>query len=281
MEKYQINENDVNDFKLVVSHATLKRKMISGLDKILKKRYEPLGRWMTKINNEGETAGGVGDISLSGNLVWSDINRLNTNYSCLKFLQNTLNELSETDQINFESSRGDVWKMLNVVIKMLNMIDEYQDIIFDESGEIYKKMISIVENSWNLGLKYTQDFTKNYKKYFPTSIDIIVEDEETGNYNDMVKGSDAYLIFNPNIKKSIQIKGAKCYLNNNEYQIFASSELKKYKNIYAFVFYDKQQHKIYIFKNDISKITPTTIKNDPVLLFPKELLYKIFEYTND
>jgi len=278
-------DNTVNVFKVINSEDALKFKLMNGIDDILKRRFEPLGRWMKKTNKKGEDSWGVGNFSPSGELVWADINRFNTNYSGHNYMQTTLNNLckqhNKNEYLNFESAINDYWRTMSEIKKMVRLMDEFQDIIFDENGEIFKTLILIMDKSWENGLKYTKDFNENFKTYFPTAIGIISEDDEKGNYDDMVKGIDTYLLFKPEIKKSIQIKGARCHLIGENYIVYVSMDIKKYEFVWAFVFYDELHKQIYIFKIDISKIEQIISNDEPAFLFPIELFKGKFDYAGN
>ena len=240
---------------------------------------------MTKIGDNGKPMYGQSILMPDGSLSWGDANRINTNFTALTYLQDVTNDLcvlhNKEERINFTPyiKPFDIWKLLNEIKKMLRLVDEFQDIIFDEDGEIYKSMIIIVTNSWEQGLKYTRHFTSNYKTFFPTATDIIVSDDETGNYVDMVEGADAYLVFKA--KAGVQIKGGKCHLISDEYRVYASVGLKKYEKIWSFVFYDTLHKQIYIFKNITDKIREEIIDGKIAIIFPKELLQGKFDYNGN
>jgi len=286
--KHYRKTETVKYFKEIHSNSKLKHTLSVGIDLILKEIYEPINRWGSKTDENGEVSYGVMDITPTGELVWGKINTLNTNYSAHTFLMDAINKLCLDEGIEVKLSFDDVgesyYKAITFIRKMIRLLKQFSHIIFDENGECYQILIEILKNTWGVGLKYSDNFKENYKTYFPTSTRIETTGDERGNFNDMVDGVDVYVFFmvkSEEVKKSVQIKGATCYFVGDKYKVDVGMDLQKYASVWAFAFFDIQHKQIYIFKNDVSEIEQISTENGPAFLFPANLFYKKFDYKDE
>lgn len=272
-------EEQTKDFNVIISMSDVKKLLIRELLEIAENKWKPLGRWGSG-EIKGHKVHGVMDYDENGELYWSHFNRLNTNRTGLTHLRNKINELmiinGREERIIFkEDFHLDNQYTFNMVKKMLRLTKEFKDILFDEESDFYKELISLMVDTWERGKNHTQHFIKNYKRLVPESTGIEYNDDKPGDVNDMLYGIDCTLIFN-NKRRTVQIKGVtKCKLKeDNFYYINVSMVLEKYRNVNAFVFYPSNDEYVYIFKNNMNKITSHVENGITVFKFPSELLYK-------
>lgn len=272
------SEEQTKDFNVIISMSEVKRLIIRELGEIAEDKWKPLGRW-GKGEIKGREVWGVMDYNENGELYWSHFNRLNTNRTGLTHLKNKINELmilnGREERIIFkENFHLDHFYTISMVRKMIRLTREFSDILFDEEGDFYKELISLMVDTWERGKNHTQHFIKNYKRLVPTATGIEYNDDKPGDVNDMLDGIDCTLIFGNN-KRTLQVKGVtKCDLKEDGfYYVNVSMVLEKYRNVNAFVFYSSSDGYVYIFKNIINKITSHVENGISVFKFSPELLY--------
>jgi hypothetical protein len=272
-------EEQTKDFNVIISMSDVKRLIIRELSEIAESKWKPLGRW-GKGEIKGRQVWGVMDQNENDELYWSHFNRLNTNRTGLTHLRNKINELmilnGREERIIFkENFHLDYDYTYNVVKKMLRLTKELKDVVFNEESDFYKELISLMVDTWERGKTHTQHFVDNYKRLVPESTGIEHNDDKPGDVNDMLDGIDCTLIFGDK-RRTLQVKGVtKCELRDDGvYYINVSMVLEKYRNINAFVFYPSNEGYVYIFKNNIDKITSHVENGITVFKFSPELLYK-------
>ena len=282
LDKYY-NRDYTKAFGTILTDKKLKNDVIKFLREKFDEKYPP-ERKMISINDDGEEVPGVGDYNSKNELVWSCKNRLNTNYAGLTYVKDILVELSG-EEINFDVVLSNAFSTYGVLKRFFRLFEEHFDTIMDENGEYYKELSEILFTTWKMGQKYTKQFNNvDWKIFFPTAIGVVSEDDDEGNVTDMLYGVDSYVIFDINgekVKKSVQVRGATCYHIDSRYIIYNSMELSKYKNVWAFTFYDKMHKQAYIFKNNIDKIEQVINNGKPALSIPDELFYKKIDYVDN
>jgi len=269
-------------FNTMNANPKLKGEIIKYLRNKFEEKYPP-ERKMIMINDDGEEVPGVGDYNSNNELIWSCKNRLNTNYGGLTYVKDVLVELSG-EEINFEAVLTNTYSAYGVLKKFFRLFDEHFDTIMDENGKYYKNLSEILITIWKKGQKYTKQFNNtDWKIFFPTAVGVESEDDEEGGVNDMLYGIDSYVIFDikgEKIKKAIQVRGATCYHIDSRYIVYTSMVLSKYKNVWAFAFYDKAHQQAYLFKNHMDKIEQIINNKKPALSIPEELLHKKIDYVD-
>lgn len=130
--------------------------------------------------------------------VWSWINTINTNYSCICLLINEVNEFIDKE-IKISDLENDFQKTL-IIIE--NVLIENKEHFFTPGSNIFEDMFFTTQKTWNDGLSSIVSclYTLN------TNYNIIYElNYERGDKNDMTKGID-FVIKNGDKEKTCQHK---------------------------------------------------------------------------
>jgi len=174
--------------------------------------------------------------------IWSWINTLNTNVSCIYEIIDYLNS-EYNSQLTYELYISDREEFFNLFSKFL---DEKKQIIFTPKSEIFKKMFFLTQMIWNLGLISVISGIMTIKKYFNVTIDL---NYERGDKNDMTRGCD-FLLYFENETKSAQHKKVTNFYPEGDYYTtynFYYNE-KTYRQNLDFITIESN-NEIYLFEN--------------------------------
>ncbi|CAG7580746.1 MAG: hypothetical protein SLAVMIC_00542 [uncultured marine phage] len=269
---------EVKDFmsRKWISDKKFKKLHIKNLGEILYNVYKPIGHWKKK-GVKGFF--GVMDLPWDDER-WSILNRINTNYTALSILVNSINyvlEKGDSDISKFdlvsptfgstewyeEYNRLSDFMKRNARNIFLKLTEEDGSTIINNIVTAIRRTRSIGDNAEKVVVEYLPKLNKNV-----TNIKL---PEGSGDATDMVGGADVLFDYNGNTY-TVQVKKVS-YVNKRGsiYVTKGASISKHYKtNYYAIL--DKNY--LYFFKNDPSKIQ--LIYGE--LSMEEDLLIKSFKY---
>jgi hypothetical protein len=135
---------------------------------------------------------------INNNWIWSWVNTINTNYSCIftlikesnKFLDEKIS--IESFELNFD----------NTLKNFRNILFEKKELFFNVDSEIFNEMMFITQNSWNNGICsiISSFYTLNKNLSLTHTLNY-----ERGNNDDMTNGIDTTFFVN-NVEKTLQHK---------------------------------------------------------------------------
>ena len=185
-------------------------------------------------------------INLFGKDVWSWMNTINTNYSCLYILVDEINK-NETKKILSSDLENNTVKTIEYFKECLS---KNKQVFFTPGSDVFKTMFFITQMTWNKGLISVIAGLLTISKYF--DIDSFNIDYNRGQKDDMIKGCDLSIYFDGQ-KLTTQHKIAKLY-DKGGYFIstkFIYNE-KTYRDNVDLISIDSDE-KIYLFHNSKDK----------------------------
>lgn len=256
-----------------MSNGRLKNVMVEGMTPILRSIYENLeNRWGIKEQNtKFEKRHGVFDYNIETNKYeWSGLNFFNTNYT---MCYNALLLLEEKGvKIEFLET-DDYFKTLSKLRIFLKELEKRKNEFFFD-GEIKDFLLSIHDETWSRGEKYSNIIKSKYKNIWTDSVSFTDNEGEKGILLDMIEGIDAKILTKNDEEKTIQVKGCKkVEIRNNSYFIYCVVDYSKYRNIDYFCFFPNNDNNFYVFKNNKTGIENIQINNEPVFVINDNLLH--------
>jgi hypothetical protein len=193
-----------------------------------------------------ELIDGVVYDKIFGELRWSWMNSINTNYSSIYKLIDEINQTSSNcllydDFINNTDKTVELFK---------NKLLEKKQEFFTPGSKVFKKMFFITQTTWNLGIISVISGIYTISKTF--NLENFNLDFKRGSDDDMNKGCDLLLYFDG--KKNVtQHKVAKLYDKDTHFisTDFIYNELS-YRNSLDLISIDTKDE-IYLFKNSNEK----------------------------
>lgn len=282
IKKYQIFLEStsnllVSDFltKKWISDPTFKKIHIRNIGDILKSVYDPINHWK---RNEKSGFYGVMDLEWD-NERWSILNRINTNYTALTIIINSVNNAlsksnSKNDKINFIDVNFGTVEFYSEYNRLVDILKKNSKMFLKTTESDGSNTINVVVNAIR-GIKSAGDIgEKIVVDYLPKlnpSISNIKIPDGSGESTDMIGGADVFFDFN-NKTYSVQVKRVKEVINKDgKYITIGASISKHYKtNYYALL--DKS--KLYFFNNKESNIQIV----DGELSIDSSLLIRSFTY---
>jgi hypothetical protein len=272
------NSNDIkiNDYhtKKWLSYQKFKRSNIDNFHRLLKDVYKPIGHWYEK----GYKKGVVGLEWDKEN--WSLLNRINTNYSALSNLINSLNEYISENNIgikpfNFIENKFGTSSFWREYERMIDFLENNKQLLLkttkDGGSKVINDTIEPIFRTMSIG-DFGEDLVMKYLPKLNPNITNIKSPDESGDSEDMTKGVDIKFDFKGKTY-TIQVKKIKYTKKDGDvYKTYGSSIAKKY-NVDYYAFVDK--YYVRFFKNYPSKID---IKWGGVLEIDKNLLSGEFRY---
>lgn len=177
-----------------------------------------------------------------GNYIWSWMNTINTNHSCIYYIIDTLNGLSN-EKLTLELFKTDSNRFFSLFESLL---DKNKNIIFRKGSEIFTKMFFITQNTWNIGIISMISAVYTINERFKTSITF---NFNRGDSSDMNEGCD-FIIFINNEPHKTQHKKIKYFNEVGDFYVtktFIYNE-KTYRNNLDLISIDNED-KIYLFRN--------------------------------
>jgi len=137
--------------------------------------------------------------------IWSWMNSINTNYTCIYFIIDYLNTII-VEKITMDDLL-DKGKKESTLKRIENLIYEHRETIFKPGSEVFKKMFFVTQRTWNRGnISVISTILTLGEKFELLDVDL---NFERGNEDDMSKGTDMFLVIS-GIRKRNQHKS--CYL---------------------------------------------------------------------
>lgn len=189
--------------------------------------------------------GGI-EINLSGCWVWSWMNTLNTNYSCLYLL------IDEINRIEPKKILGDYLENnTEITIEYFkSCLIKHKQVFFTRGSNIFRDMFFITQMTWNKGLISVISGLITFSKHF--EIENFNVDYKRGQIDDMTKGCDLEIFFDGR-KNKCQHKISKLYdkggffISNNF--IYSEEIYRKHVDLISI----ESDEKIYLFHNSKDK----------------------------
>lgn len=260
----------INRFGVVLQDKPAYNRLIYGCGQILKELYSPLdGRWGENPAPESDSIGVLEYHEVTGEVYWSHLNFLNTNWS---MLDRTLMffEYECGQKIIWE---GDSYKYVNDFLKLLYRYKE--DVLLDSSELKWGDLKKIHTKCWGAGEKHNNFVVENYKTLFPESTGVINGSSVKGLKDDF-KGIDCTILYGEDEKRYVQVKGcSSVHLKDGVYNVSVTMHLNSYKNIHYYVFCPSDERKVYVFKNDPNEICNCDSDEEACVLIPESLVYTI------
>jgi len=267
-----------------LSDKTFKKIHIKNLGEILYKVYKPMNKWKKKGDK-----GYYGVMGLDwDDEEWSILNRINTNYTALSIMINSINNV--LDRGNSEIKRFDFITPKFGSVEFYAEYDRFMEFVKRNARNIFLKtteengstVINNIVNAIRRSKGIGDDAEKIVVEYLPKlfgGVSNIKLPDGSGDANDMVGGADIFFDYNGETN-TIQVKKIRSlnkYISKYKpygkdvYYTKGASISKPYlTNYYAIL----DSENLYFFKNDTSRIS---IKNGE-LGIPADLLLKEFRY---
>lgn len=187
--------------------------------------------------------------------IWSWMNTINTNYSCLEILVKCINKLAKRDgknTSNYFKFNGTNEENLIELDRFKIALEYYKLELFipnNDKDSAFNQMRFMTQLTWYLGLISQIYFLENINCFFNGKC-VFNLDYQRGNEEDMKKGIDIKINIDGNIN-TLQHK--KDSLNNSDeiYDYFNSVIYKEklYRSLDLFSIGDYKNNKIYVYKN--------------------------------
>lgn len=264
-----------------ISNKNFKKIHIKNLGEILYSVYKPIGHWKKK-GDKGFF--GVMDLEWDDER-WSILNRINTNYTALSIMINSINDVLDKGKSNIEkfdfSMEFGSKEFYVEYDRLMEFCKRNARKIFlktteEDGSTIINNIVNAIRRTKGVGdnaEKIVVDFLPKLNK----KVTNIKLPEGSGDANDMVGGADVFFDFNGRTF-TIQVKKVRSvniYNKDNSvgvnYYTRGASISKHYKTDYYAIL---DNIDLYFFKNDNSKIN----LSEGELGFPDELLIKKFKY---
>lgn len=123
--------------------------------------------------------------------IWSWMNTINTNYTCIYYIIEFLNELYPNDRITMDKLCNPKTEIETLERIKTLMIKHKQEIFTPKKNGIFSKMFFIAQTTWNLGNISVIGITLSLNKEFKLSK--INLNYDRGDLSDMNKGTDMVL----------------------------------------------------------------------------------------
>lgn len=224
------------------TNPNVKKTYQLGIDATLKRVF------YDKYRESDKSGSGVYHLERPGR---SLINKLNTNYSCFCVLLKDINRLLEKQGVsNKISIVGEPPKKQVLETKrMVDIIYDLGDRIFNENSNTYKNIMSIIERTHNLGEKRENFVLVKLQKKFGN--DNVKKIGGIGSKEDMVLGIDIIVTVNGE-KLSAQVKPITSMLKEDEkITVLGAGGVKMYQTDWMIF---TKGTEIYIFDNDNTQI---------------------------
>jgi hypothetical protein len=234
----QFNEIYYRDEKLRYFFTTTINNTLKNVDyscdKMYKREYDP-------VNDD---IGVLMRIPTTEIYVWSWINTINTNSSCIYHIVDFINQNSEI-KLTYDLYYKENELFKNIFTQKLN---ELKQIIFTRGSEIFTKMFFVTQNTWNIGLISIISSIYTISEHFKIATTI---NYNRGNKEDRNKGCDLEIFLSDKWNKTQHKKIS--YLNYDENQkIFTTRKFlyneRTYRNNLDLISIDDGMF-IYLFKN--------------------------------
>jgi hypothetical protein len=145
-------------------------------------------------------------INLFGKWVWSWMNTINTNYSCLYILIDELNKIrTEPKKILASDLENNTQQTIDYLRSRLEI---HKQVFFTPGSDIFKKMFFVTQMTWNKGFISVLSGVITISKYF--DVEKFNLEYRRGIKDDMTKGCDLIIYFDGR-KHSTQHKIARLY----------------------------------------------------------------------
>lgn len=230
------------------SNYDLKDKFQSIIDRVIKTvDYTKTKTYKYEYFEENECDGVL--FYIFDKWIWSWVNTINTNYSCLFLLIDYINNNfdKKITSMDFRSDRID-----STLDYFNECVEQDKDIIFRPGSEVFKGMFFATQNTWNRGIISVLSTIFTIKKNY--NINHINLSYNRGDKSDMTKGVDLIINFGGEDKKT-QHKSSRIEFDGNYYysKSFKYNEAT-YRNNLDLISIESNK-KIYLFRNSKDKIS--------------------------
>lgn len=285
LKKDELFKTSVDDelTKSWQNNPEIKIYILKKINSILKEVFEPINMWRQNPNSKND------DFGVVINNEWSELNQVDTNYSCHTFLFNRCNQYlvslyrkRNIEEIiidgeiftykhlfifNSEMSNNEIILNLERIFKLIRYNGNK---IFSIGSESYNGLCEICNRTMGVGDR-AQKFYENDIKYFFPDLLSYTSSNGKGHFNDRKQGIDIWKE-HETYKSTDQVKLIKDYYFDGDNYII-DVVISNNSNITYYVFVVNFV-KILILKNDVSLIKFGTQN----ITFPKELFYKEKDY---
>lgn len=260
----QFNEIYYKDDKLRYFFTTTINNTLKNVDyscdKMYKREYDP-------VNDD---IGVLMRIPTTETYIWSWINTINTNSSCIYHIVDFINQNSEI-KLTY-----DLYYKENELFKKVftEKLDELKQIIFTRGSEIFVKMFFVTQNTWNLGLISIISSIYTISEHFKIVTTI---NYNRGNKEDRNKGCDLEIFLSDKWNRTQHKKIS--YLNyDKNLGIFTTKKFlyneRTYRNNLDLISIDDGEC-IYLFKNSTDRNLCGTNENSEFFISEKLLIKKM------
>lgn len=224
----------------------LKDKFTAIIDEVIKTvDYTKIKTYKYEFFEKNEMSGVL--FFIFNKWIWSWVNTINTNYSCLFLMIEYINN-NFTRKITLLDFRSD--KIEDTLNYFKECIKQDKDIIFKPGSDVFKNMFFIAQYTWTRGIISVLSTIFTIKKNY--DIDHINLSYERGDKMDMTKGMDLIIQFNGKLS-STQHKSSKIEVDGDYFlsKRFIYNE-STYRNNLDLISIESN-NKIYLFRNSKDK----------------------------
>lgn len=256
-----------------LSDPAFKKIHIKNIGDILKRVYEPVGHWK---KNDKSGFYGVMDLEWDSER-WSILNRINTNYTALTLMVNSINNALDNSSINkfdFVNNKFGTPEFYTEYSRLIELMKKNSKIFLKLKEDDGSKTINLIVNAirgtksaGDLGEKIVVDYLP---KLNPKISNIRIPDG-SGDSNDMIGGADVFFDYNDKTF-TIQVKRVSSVIDKDGKYITVGASISKHYKTNYYAIMDRKT--LYFFNNKESGINIL----DGELEIDNSLLVKSFVY---